>query len=69
VKTKKGEIMKEIKKRNRLKIYEKKVLFPVTTDVFMEMAKIKDEEKFNWSNYLRECVEQKLKSIEVATNK
>lgn len=61
--------MKEIKKRNRLKIYEKKVLFPVTGDVFIEMKKVKDEENFNWSNYLRECVEKKIKEIEVATNK
>lgn len=58
-----------MKKKTREKIYPKTVLFQITDEVSISMKEFKSKTDINWSNYLRECVEQKLKSIEVATNK
>ncbi len=58
-----------MKKKTREKIYPKTVLFQITDEVSIMMKEFKSKTDINWSNYLRECVEQKLKTIEVATNK
>lgn len=58
-----------MKKKTREKIYPKTVLFQITDEVSISMKEFKSKTDINWSNYLRECVEQKLKTIEVAKNK
>lgn len=58
-----------MKKKTREKIYPKTVLFQITDEVSISMKEFKSKTDINWSNYLRECVEKKLKTIEVATNK
>lgn len=55
-----------MKKQTRKNEYKKSIIFRVNEETYKNM---KDKEDFNWSNYIRECIEQKLKSIEVATNK
>lgn len=58
-----------MRKKTREKIYPKTVLFQITEELAIDMKNFKGKTNINWSNYLRECVEKKLKTIEVATNK
>lgn len=58
-----------MRKKTREKIYPKTVLFQITNELSMDMKELKAKTEINWSNYLRECVEKKIKEIEVATNK
>lgn len=58
-----------MKKKTREKIYPKTVLFQITQEMSEEMKVLKNNSKINWSNYLRECIEEKLKKVEVATKK
>lgn len=60
---KEGEIMK---KQTRKNYYKKSIIFRVNEETYKNM---KSKEDFNWSNYIRECIEEKLKTIEVATSK
>lgn len=53
-------------KESRKNEYKKNIIFRIDKETHKNM---KNKEDFNWSNYLRKCIEEKLKIIEVAKNK
>ena len=55
-----------MKKQTRKNYYKKSIIFRVNEETYKNM---KSKEDFNWSNYIRECIEEKLNTIEVATSK
>lgn len=55
-----------MEKEKRKNDYKKSIIFRVKEETYKCM---KDKKDFNWSNYIRKCIEEKIENIESANKK